>query len=90
MPTTRKRHSVTETPAVERALAPLRAYGVPIDIPDLVVRGAAAKVAEVEAGREDDGRRRALRERFLQRTRTAEGIDLDTALEVRSEAWVRR
>ncbi|MGI8730971.1 MAG: hypothetical protein ACR2LK_13495 [Solirubrobacteraceae bacterium] len=51
MPTSRPRHSITETPDVAAALEPLRrALGA--DAPtlaELVVRGAEAKLRELEA-----------------------------------------
>jgi hypothetical protein len=87
VPTTRKRHTITETPVVERALAPLRTRGVPIDLADLVVRGAEARLAELERQRADREGKRALRERFLERTRAGHGIDVDAALSVREQGW---
>jgi hypothetical protein len=80
VPTTRKRHTITETEAVERALAPLRAKGERVDFAELVIRGAEAKLSERD-------RRRALREQFLERTRSARGLDLDAALAVREHGW---
>jgi hypothetical protein len=80
VPTTRKRHTITETEAVERALAPLRAEGERVDFAELVIRGAEAKLSERD-------RRSALREQFLERTRSASGLDLDAALTVRERGW---
>jgi hypothetical protein len=46
MPTTRPRHTITETPPVHEALEELRAKlnGSPIDMAELVILGANAKV----------------------------------------------
>jgi hypothetical protein len=88
MPTRRKRHTVTETDPVEQALAPLRAEGVHVDFTELVIRGAQAKLDEQRAARDDDARRRARREQFLTRTRSAAGFDLEAATSVREHGWV--
>ena len=90
MPTSRKRHTVTETPSVERALAPLRASGISVDLPELVIKGAGAKLNEARKAMADNDRRHALRERFLKRNREDGGIDLDIALKVREDSWVER
>jgi len=87
MPTTRKRHSVTETEEVERALEPLRERGVPFDLAQLVVLGAAALEQQVVARERDDELRRARREQFLERTRRGLGIDVDVAVRVRDQGW---
>lgn len=87
VPTSRKRHTITETTAVEQALAPLRARGVAVDFADLVARGAAAKLRELDAGAQGEQRREALREAFLERTRTGAGLDLDAAPAVREGGW---
>ncbi len=88
MPTSRKRHTVTETPNVERALAPLRASGISVDFPELVIKGASVKLDEARRTATDESRRRALRERFLKRSREGSGIDLEVALEVREDSWI--
>lgn len=87
MPTKRKRHTITETERVERALAPLRAEGVDVDLAELVIRGARAQLDELRGARDDDARRRRLREQFLARTRSGEGFDLDAAMSVRARGW---
>lgn len=51
MPTSHPRHSITETPALAAALEPLRARlgeGAPT-LAELVLRGAEAKLRELEA-----------------------------------------
>lgn len=88
MPTARKRHTITETPNVEQALAPLRASGISVDFPELVIKGAGVKLDEAQKSEADDGRRFALRKRFLDRSRQGAGIDLDVALRVRDSAWI--
>ena len=88
MPTARKRHTITETTPVEEALAPLRASGISVDLPELVIKGAGVKLYEAREIQANDQRRRFLRERFLARSRRGAGIDLDVALRVREEAWI--
>lgn len=88
MPTTRRRHTITETPPVEEALAPLRVLvGARIDLAELVVIGARAKVASLRTeGAEVTALRDALAERILRRDIP---IDLDAAKEVRRTGWAR-
>ena len=88
MPTTRRRHTITETPPVEEALAQLRELvGARIDFAELVVIGARAKAASLRAeGAEVTALRDALAERILRRDIP---IDLDAAEEVRRTGWAR-
>jgi hypothetical protein len=53
VPTTRPRHTITETPPVQDALDRLRAQlgDEPIDFPDLVVRGVRNKLEELRRDR---------------------------------------
>jgi hypothetical protein len=88
MPTSRKRHTVTETPNVEQALAPLRASGISVDLPELVIKGAGAKLDEARKATADDARRRTLRERFLKNSRAGGRVDLEVALKVREDSWI--
>jgi hypothetical protein len=88
MPTSRKRHTITETSKVEQALSPLRKAGVPIDIPELVIKGADVKLNEARKAATDDERRLALRKRFLKRTHEGGGIELTVALKVREDSWI--
>lgn len=71
MPTTRRRHAVTETPPVQEALDELRAELGSDKVPmgELVILGARAKVAEMRAEREDIMRRRR---RLAERVRNRE------------------
>ncbi len=90
MPTKRRRHSITETPPVEEALDRLRAQlGTDrLELGDLVVRGAEAKLAELE---NQDERDAELRRRLADRIRAGRsfGGDLDAAEEVRRHGWAR-
>ncbi len=78
MPTKHPRHAITETPRVKEALDALRAEmnGQRLDLAELVVVGAQAKLAQLRA---IDERRRALREDLVKRIRSGD-LDLDPAL----------
>ena len=60
MPTTRPRHTITETPPVQKALDELRAklHGERIDFAELVVLGARAKARRLPDESEQAGRAR--------------------------------
>lgn len=88
MPTTRKRHSVTETPPVQAALDRLRIRGIPIELGDLLVRGARDRLAEEDHGILDEDRRHERRQRFLARSSSADGVDVVAALEVHEHGWL--
>ena len=64
VPTNRRRHAITETPAVQAALDELRGeLGTErVELGELVVLGASAKLATLRAEREGNAalRRRAL------------------------------
>jgi hypothetical protein len=87
MPTKLRRHSITETPRVRDALEPLRRRGVPVELGDLVVRGAADRLREVEAEEPEEQRKARLRQRLVERLRTGKGIDIAAAYEVREHGW---
>jgi galactokinase len=89
VPTTRKRHSVTETERVERALQPLRDAGVPIDFTELVARGAESVADELAASVADDERRLVLRRAFVQRSASGTGYDVPAVGDARALAWER-
>lgn len=89
VPTTRKRHTLTETDPVQQALAPLRAQGHAVDLGELVVLGAQSKLAELDRARHDEAHRRQLREQFLELAAGGPTFDLDAALEVRERGWAR-
>jgi hypothetical protein len=89
VPTSRKRHTVTETNEVGAALDRVRQADPAgsVNLGELVVLGAACKVELLEQAQRDDQRRAELRERFLQRTRTGEGVDWDALVEVHERGW---
>jgi hypothetical protein len=83
MPTSRKRHWITETDDVASVLDRVRAEtGGVLDLPELVRLGGEAKLQELRAARTADQRRLVLRQRFAERTATAEGIDVDALRKV--------
>jgi hypothetical protein len=89
MPTTRRRHAITETPPVQAALDELRReLGTDrVELGELVVLGAKAKVASLRAGR---GRNAALRESLAEHIRTGDVlVDQAAADEVRASGWAR-
>lgn len=76
VPTSYPRHSITETPALNAALAPLRERlgdRTP-SLADLVLRGAEALLRELQA--QDRARQRSL-ETFVDRLRAGRAPDLD-------------
>lgn len=87
MPTTRKRHTITETDEVERALRPLRARGMRISFPDLVIMGAERALERDKSEIGESEKRLELRRRFLDRLESGKGIDLGAALEARDRSW---
>jgi hypothetical protein len=80
---------VTETDEVGAALDRVRAATPDgsVNLAELVVLGAARKVEQIEQVRSDDQRRAALREQFLQRTRTGEGVDWNALVDVHERGW---
>ena len=90
MPTKRRRHAITETPPVQAALDELRhTLGEDrIELGELVVLGAGAKLAALRAEREGGA---ALRRRLADRVRSRDlPVSLDAATEVRASGWARR
>ena len=90
MPTRRPRHTITETPPVERALRRLRALrsGSRVDFKELVILGAEEKAARLE--REGDGSQRheALIEEFLA-LRADDRLDAAAGLALHEDGWAR-
>lgn len=87
MPTKHKRHAITETPRVKQALEPLRAElnGERLDLAELVVLGAEAKLARLQI---DDPERVAARRRLADMIRNRE-LDVDPALaDEAKRAWL--
>jgi len=90
MPTTRRRHAITETPPVQAALDELRReLGTDrVELGELVVLGASAKLATLRAERDDGA---ALRRRLADRVRGRNTrVDRRAADEVRHSGWARR
>jgi hypothetical protein len=89
VPTTRRRHALTETPPVQEALDRLRAALGTDRVPlgELVILGANQRLAELE-GEENEllTRRRRLTDRIRAREPLA---DLAAAEEVRRHGWAR-
>jgi hypothetical protein len=87
IPTKHPRHAITETPPVRAALDALRGElgDARVDLGELVILGAQAKLASVraESGLE---RRQALADRIRRHDLAA---DVDAADEVRRSGWVR-
>jgi hypothetical protein len=75
---------ITETPPVKAALDELRRAqgGEKIEIPDLVIRGAKAKVRELRAGSETARRARLEIAEWI-RTGNGPAVDLGAADEVK-------
>jgi hypothetical protein len=90
MPTKRRRHAITETGPVQAALDELRAeLGTDqLELGELVVLGAGAKLVAIRAGRDGDA---AKRRRLADRVRAGTiKVDVDAADEVRSSGWAGR
>jgi hypothetical protein len=90
MPTRLPRHTITETPPVERALRRLRQLrpGQRIDFKELVMIGARAKATQIEAEAAGAREGRAPIEEFLA-LRGDEGLDPDAGLSLHDGGWVR-
>ncbi|MGI8593947.1 MAG: hypothetical protein ACR2ML_06200 [Solirubrobacteraceae bacterium] len=89
MPTKRRRHAITETPRVQVALDKLRReLGTErVELGELVVLGAGAKLAALRAQQEGDA---ALRCRLADRVRSREiTSDRVAADGVRRSGWAR-
>jgi hypothetical protein len=91
VPTSRARHTFTETPPVERALHRLRSIdpSARIDFKELVILGAQAKTAQLErAGAGGADRRRALVDEFLA-LRADDRLDAGAGLALHESGWTR-
>jgi hypothetical protein len=90
MPTTRRRHAITETPPVQEALDELRAALGNDHVPlgEVVIRGAREMAAELRQAKDEKSRRL---NRLADRIRNREGfdVDLEAAEEVRRTGWAR-
>jgi hypothetical protein len=90
MPTKYRRRAVTETPPVKAALGRLQLElrSDRVDLGELIVLGAEAKVEALRADGED---RAAKLRRLADRIRARDlGVDLEAAEEVRRKGWVRQ
>ena len=61
-----------------------------MNLAELVVLGAERKLEQLQTSSEIEAHSLALRERFLERTRTGEGIDIDALLYVHEHGWGHR
>jgi hypothetical protein len=89
VPTNRRRHAITETPAVQAALDELRAElgEARLELGELVILGAHQKAAQLRAQRDDvDARRRRLADRIRRRDIPADRVAAD---EARRRGWAR-
>jgi hypothetical protein len=89
VPTSRRRHAITETEPVQAALDELRReLGTDrVEFGELVVLGVEAKLAALRAEREGDA---ALRRRLADRVRRRELLaDPEAADLVRAAGWAR-
>jgi hypothetical protein len=89
MPTKRRRHAITETPPVQAALDELRGElgNNRIEMGELVVLGANAKLAELRSERQGHA---DLRHRLAQRVRSRKlPVSREAAEEVRASGWAR-
>jgi uncharacterized membrane protein len=89
VPTKRRRHAITETEPVQAALDELRRElgSDRVELGELVVLGAGAKLAALRSQRQEDA---ALRRRLADRVRARETLaDQDAADRVRSSGWAR-
>lgn len=89
VPTKRRRHAITETPPVAQALDELRAHlGTDsVELAELVVLGARAKLDTIRADHDETNR---LRARLAERVRAGDlPVDRRAADEVRRVGWAR-
>lgn len=89
MPTSRRRHTITEVGLVDEAFSAVRALGVEPDAKDLVVRGARALLAELNQEQADQQRRVELRERLIRRTTSPDAVETAAAVWAHEGSWAR-
>lgn len=91
MPTKRPRHTVTETDALADVLEQLRRHSRSnrLDLAELLRLGGEVKLREFQEEERAAAARTAARERFLERSRSAHGIDVDALAEARINGWSR-
>jgi hypothetical protein len=89
VPTTRRRHAITETPPVQEALDNLRAVmGIDrLPLSEILILGAETRLAEL---REEEASKSDRVRRLADRIRAREPLaDLEAAEEVRRTGWTR-
>ena len=91
MPTTRKRHAITETPSVQEALDEVRREQGDdrVELAELVILGGREKAARLRA---ESDRSRRLRHELIEMVRSGEIgqlMDVEAAEEVRRHGWTR-
>ncbi len=89
MPTSRRRHAITETAPVQAALDELRReLGADrVELGELVILGAHEKLERLRSRR---GAQHVLRQRLAERVRTRRlSVDPKAAEEVRRTGWAR-
>lgn len=90
MPTTRRRHAITETPPVQEALDELRELLGTDRLPlgEILILGARKRASELREERSDKARRlNRLADRIL--NREPFDVDLEAAEEVRRTGWAK-
>ena len=90
MPTKHRRRAITETPSVQAALEELQTElgGGRIELGELVVLGAGAKLTALRAEREGGA---MLRQRLADRVRSGRlPVSEEAAEEVRASGWARQ
>ena len=89
MPTKHRRRAITETPSVRAALEKLQGElgGGRIELGELVILGADAKLAILQAERQVGSK---LRRRLAERIRSKDlPVSIEAADEVRASGWTR-
>ena len=89
VPTSRQRHTITETPPVEEALRRLRELEPgSVDFKDLLIRGANSRITELEKlGDGGSVTREDLIEEFLRVG--PEDLDVEVGLALHERGWAR-
>lgn len=89
VPTKRPRHTITEVGPVEEALDRVRAVHPDVDLRKLIVLGADELVRQTESEHRLKAYRAALRQRLVERTTAANGVDGGAAAYAREHGWAR-
>ena len=80
---------ITETDDIGAALDRVRSAdpGRKVNLSELVLLGAERKIEQLATSRAIDHEQRTLAMRFLERTRTGEGIDWEAAVYAHEHGW---